>query len=102
MAALFTKSEDMDIHSINRLGTNSVMREGNKRVEPRRRHTCCGCRAAALDLIERAHVRQILGLIFNLTHDNTARTLEPPAAAIEMSCSPTGQLAATTTCYRST
>jgi hypothetical protein len=35
-------------------------------------------------------VRQILGLIFNLTHDNTARTLEPPAAAIKMSCSPTG------------
>jgi len=40
-------------------------------------------------------VREIPGVIFDLTHDNTACTSEPLATTIGMSCSPTRS----TRCY---
>ena len=100
MAELFTNSEERDIEYINRLGITSLMREGNKRVDPpAMTHllwSSGGRPVAAVDLIDNETVvrpvRQIPGVIFDLTHDNEAPSFEPltTAAAIGMSCSPSG------------
>ena len=100
MAELFTNSEDKDIEYINRLGINSLLREGSKRVDPpSMTHllwSSGGRPVAAVDSVDNESilrpVRQIPGVIFDLTHDNEAPTFEPltTAVAIGMSCSPSG------------
>jgi hypothetical protein len=68
----------------------------------RRWHTCCDRRAAALDLIERAPMREIPGVIFD---SGTTTLPSPPSRSRPRSgcrARRRGQLAATTTCCRST
>jgi glycogen debranching enzyme len=100
MAELFTSSEEKDIEYINRLGINSLMGEGKKRIEPPKMShllwSSGGRPVAALDIIDSnaaiQPVRQIPGVIFDLTHDNEPVDFEPltTIVAIGMSCSPVG------------
>jgi glycogen debranching enzyme len=100
MAELFTNSPEREIEYINRLGINSILREGLHRLEPGKLShllwSSGGRPVAALDVIDSeaaiAPVAQIPGVIFDFTHDNAVCDIDPLTAitAFGMSCSPVG------------
>ena len=98
VAELFTGSEDLDIKYINHIGINAFIREGARHVEPNQMThmlwSAGGVPIAAVDLLDRESVlksvRQIPGVIFDLTHDNQPPGFDPLAvsASFAMSVSP--------------
>lgn len=98
IAELFTGSDDLDIKYINHIGINAFIREGARHIQPNQMThllwSAGGLPVAALDLIDSSSIirpiRQIPGVIFDLTHDNTAPTFDPLtiSTAYAMSCAP--------------
>ena len=98
MAELFTSSEELDVQYINRIGINSILREGGKRISPpEMTHllwSSGGLPVAAVDMIDSSSyvrpVKQIPGVIFDITHDNSTPYFDPLTVStmISMSCSP--------------
>ncbi|OHT13097.1 Amylo-alpha-1,6-glucosidase family protein [Tritrichomonas foetus] len=98
VAELFTGSEDLDIKYINHIGINAFIREGARHVEPgpmtHLLWSAGGLPVAAVDSLDSETVirpvRQIPGVIFDLTHDNSAPSFDPltVSTAYAMSCSP--------------
>ena len=98
MAELFTGGEDEDIKYINHIGINSVVREAFHRLEPgdlsHLMWLSGGRPVAAIDSLDVAKnlrpLRQIPGVIYDLTHDNPTPGFDrlSVAAAISMSSCP--------------
>ncbi|KAH0785625.1 Glycogen debranching enzyme [Histomonas meleagridis] len=98
MAELFTSSEELDIKYINHIGINSILREGGKRISPpgmtHLLWASGGLQVAAVDQIDSSSVvtptKQIPGVIFDITHDNSTPYFDPltVSSMISMSCSP--------------
>ncbi|KAK8860545.1 hypothetical protein M9Y10_012210 [Tritrichomonas musculus] len=100
VAELFTGSEDLDIKYINHIGINAFIREGSRNIEPgKMTHmlwSAGGLPVAPVDSLDAESVvrpiRQIPGVIFDLTHDNETPYFDPltVSTAFSMSVGPTG------------
>lgn len=98
VAELFTGSDDLDIKYINHIGINAFIREGSRHIQPgEMTHllwSAGGLPVAAVDVLNSDSavrpVRQIPGVIFDLTHDNVTPSFDPLtiSTAYSMTCSP--------------
>ncbi|EAY00134.1 Amylo-alpha-1,6-glucosidase family protein [Trichomonas vaginalis G3] len=98
MAELFTGGEDEDIKYINHIGINSILREAFHNLAPDKLSHMLwlsgGRPVAAIDPLDTESIlrplRQIPGVIFDLTHDNPTPYFDrlSAAAAITMASSP--------------